>query len=298
MARPKKKGLDYFPLVCKVDRKTDSLKRKFGATGFATMIVLYQHIYSEGYYCKLCEDTIEDVIADIGIEIEEFDEILQYMIKRGFFNKELYESENILTSAGIQKTFVMATKRRKTHAITEFKLINDDINPVNVYNNPTEQELLQHNVDNSTQRKEKKRKEKESKYNTVREQPAEAVQIASILLNYVSQHSVKKPKESAIQKWANDIRLLKEQDKVDYQTIQGELAKFVTTPPQQYKARIECGSALREKFEKVAEWNKRQAQQTPQHPHSVETTFSIDKRLAELQADQSNQPQQYEELPF
>ena len=61
MARPQKKGLDYFPLDVTMDKTNDDiemLEAKYVQNGFKTIIKLYMKIYSdEGYYVKWNEKT-------------------------------------------------------------------------------------------------------------------------------------------------------------------------------------------------------------------------------------------------
>jgi hypothetical protein len=50
MARPKKQGLEYFPLDVTMDDKVQLIEAKHGIIGFGILIKMYQKIYSEGYY--------------------------------------------------------------------------------------------------------------------------------------------------------------------------------------------------------------------------------------------------------
>ena len=48
MARPKKQGLDYFPLDVNVDNKLEILESEYGILGFGFIIKLFQKIYENG----------------------------------------------------------------------------------------------------------------------------------------------------------------------------------------------------------------------------------------------------------
>jgi hypothetical protein len=45
MARPKKIGLEYFPLDCQMDDKVEMLEAEHGLEGFAVYVKLLQAIY-------------------------------------------------------------------------------------------------------------------------------------------------------------------------------------------------------------------------------------------------------------
>tara|TARA_R110001632_G_C11294940_1_gene413231 strand:- start:39 stop:761 length:723 start_codon:yes stop_codon:yes gene_type:complete len=156
VARPIKKGLDYFPLDVHEDSKTEALIRKYGLVGYGLLITLYKEIYKEGYYVKIEGDFIEDLCLKMDIEEADFSNILSFMVKRSFFNYDLFNNEKVLTSNGIQKRYFEAIKRRKNPDQLEFMLLDVNNNVVNVSNNSV-------NDDISTQRKEKESKVKEIK---------------------------------------------------------------------------------------------------------------------------------------
>ena len=52
MARPKKQGLDYFPLDVNVDNKIEILESEYGILGFGFIVRLFQKIYANGYYLE------------------------------------------------------------------------------------------------------------------------------------------------------------------------------------------------------------------------------------------------------
>ena len=78
---------------------------------------------------------------------------LAFLLRRKFFDEDLFNTEKVITSRGIQKRFIEATKRRKESAITHYNLINVNNEVVNVSNNSVSVNAMQHNVSNSTQSK-------------------------------------------------------------------------------------------------------------------------------------------------
>jgi hypothetical protein len=95
-------------------------------------------IYKDGYYILWDEDEkllfTDELRGDIAAEF--VGDVVDELIERDFFDKMLYEKYGILTSRGIQKRYLEATKKRKNvFIIKEFLLINGDsdyIIPVNV----------------------------------------------------------------------------------------------------------------------------------------------------------------------
>ena len=171
MARPLKTGIDYFPFDVDNDSKLNSLIRKFGAIGFGSFVGLLQKIYKEGYYIKINDDFIEDFEAEYDLEDGFFNDLLEFLLRRNFFDNDLYTEEKILTSNGIQKRFLEATKRRKDSSITQFSLINVDNNVNNVDNNTQVKGLVRTNVDNSTQSKVNKSKLNNTKKSKPKKDP-------------------------------------------------------------------------------------------------------------------------------
>ena len=68
MARPRKRGLDYFPFDVTFfsDKKIRILKSRFGADGIEIYIYLLCEIYKEGYFIHLDND-YEYIIAEGGL---------------------------------------------------------------------------------------------------------------------------------------------------------------------------------------------------------------------------------------
>lgn len=182
MARPTKEGLDYFPLDIDIDQDDKLVVpiAKYGMRGFGIIIKLMMEIYRNGYFYEWTERELFVFSKRINDDINFVTDVINECIKWGFFSQKLYDECCILTSAGFQKRYIEASKRRKSitfidrytlidlskacekvaHPIIE---VNEDGNQVNVYINPN----LRSKTDaESTQSKKKvKEKEKESKRN-------------------------------------------------------------------------------------------------------------------------------------
>lgn len=167
MARPTAKGVEYFPLNVNFinDLKVRKLLLSCGAEAIAVLIYLLSTIYKdEGYYVEIHEDEIDLIALDVNVTPEFVLEVINKACEVRFFDVNLYENFNILTSKGIQERYLKITERRKNSVvITQFNLINVYNNSINVNNNSINVDNNPVNVYKSTQSKVKKSKEKKSK---------------------------------------------------------------------------------------------------------------------------------------
>lgn len=139
MARPKKQGLDYFPLDVNVDNKIEILESEYGILGFGFIVRLFQKIYANGYYLEWNEYSPILLKKEIGIEKEKINEFIEFCLEINIFDKKLYSEYNILTSRGIQKRYFTVCKRRKEiELIKEYLLVKPQEYGVNVGNNDTQ----------------------------------------------------------------------------------------------------------------------------------------------------------------
>ena len=161
MARPTAKGVEYFPLNVNFinDLKVRKLLLSCGAEAIAVLIYLLSTIYKdEGYYVEIHEDEIDLIALDVNVTPEFVLEVINKACEVRFFDVNLYENFNILTSKGIQERYLKITERRKNSVvITQFNLINVYNNSVNVNNNSINVDNNPVNVYKSTQSKVKKR---------------------------------------------------------------------------------------------------------------------------------------------
>lgn len=166
MARPTAKGVEYFPLNVNFinDLKVRKLLLSCGAEAVAVLIYLLSTIYKdEGYYVEIHEDEIDLIALDVNVTPEFVLEVINKACEVRFFDVNLYNNFNILTSKGIQERYLKITERRKNSVvITQFNLINVDNNSVNVDNNSINVDNNSINVYKSTQSKVKKRKVQKS----------------------------------------------------------------------------------------------------------------------------------------
>lgn len=166
MARPTAKGVEYFPLNVNFinDLKVRKLLLSCGAEAITVLIYLLSTIYKdEGYYVEIHEDEIDLIALDINVTPEFVLKVINKACEVRFFNVNLYNNFNILTSKGIQERYLKITERRKNSVIiTQFNLINVYNNSINVNNNSINVDNNPVNVYKSTQSKVKKRKVQKS----------------------------------------------------------------------------------------------------------------------------------------
>ena len=142
MARPTKEGLDYFPLDVDVfeDEKIEAIAGEFGLKGEIAVIKLLCAIYKKGYFILWNDLTQATLLKRLpGVSKEMLNQIVNRLVKWGFFDKQLFDSVEVLTSENIQATYFEATKRRKSPKPTKYVInanintqderVNDDINP-------------------------------------------------------------------------------------------------------------------------------------------------------------------------
>ncbi|MBU5213245.1 Lin1244/Lin1753 domain-containing protein [Heyndrickxia oleronia] len=182
MARPKKEGLDYFPLDVDIDQndKIALIEAKHGVVGFSVVIKLFMKIYKEGYFYKWTEREHLLFSRRINVDINTVSDVVNDCIEWELFDKDMFNDHEILTSDGIQKRYLDAVSRRKevvfqkdyllidpldfigNSRISVF-IVNADGKRVNVNINSTQKDKRQQNDDSNPQSKVKESKVKESK---------------------------------------------------------------------------------------------------------------------------------------
>ena len=169
MARPCKSGIDYFPLNVALDDKVKLIEAEFGLTGFAVVVKLWQKIYGqEGYYCEWTEEVALLFSRELGLGGNTVSEIVSATLRRGLFDRELFDKYKILTSQGIQTRYFEAVGRRKGLEVKkQYLLVNIDKNSINVNINSINVSNNEENVCNNPQIKENKSKVNKNKINNI-----------------------------------------------------------------------------------------------------------------------------------
>ena len=131
MGRPKKNGLDYFPLDVDIfrDIRVRRLKRKCGDNATLVYIALLTLIYNEGYYLHVDDDTAFAISEDVGFNEDEINAIIACSVELGLFSHKMYADHRILTSAAIQNRYLFI-KDNDIERIDRYRLISAPKKPV------------------------------------------------------------------------------------------------------------------------------------------------------------------------
>lgn len=129
MARPRKKGLEYFPFDIDLfeDDKIFDVQNEYGPLGEVIYIRLLCLVYRNGYYYRF--DSIDKLAAMMIKSIgnrwakdkKTVKEVILYLAKINLFSSELMQS-NVITSRGIQERYLSAVERRQS-TIEEYSLL-------------------------------------------------------------------------------------------------------------------------------------------------------------------------------
>ena len=223
MARPVKKGCDYFPLDVNMDDNVKLLEAECGLKGFAIFIKLYQKIYSCGYYASFTKDVGLLFARENGVGVEFVFEVIGSAIRRGLFDKEIYDTYHVLTSRGIQSRYFEIKKKSKLLIYEKYLLLSATNLPVNVTITTVNTDLMGDNAETTTtkKRKEKERKEEIPPRNVLADKfsiDSQELMLANHLQAKILE-SCPTATRSNMQKWANVFRLMMERDKRDYEDI-------------------------------------------------------------------------------
>lgn len=157
MGRNKKIGLDYFPFDIDFfqDLRIRKLIKYQGGKAVTVYALLLCNIYKQGYYMRWDEELPFFVSEQTGFEEAYIREVIKCCLVIGLFSKELYDSEKILTSKGIQERYQkICDLCRRNNEIHEYNIISsEDI--------AFSSEEMMISSSKSTQSKVKERKEKE-----------------------------------------------------------------------------------------------------------------------------------------
>lgn len=156
MGRNKKIGLDYFPFDIDFfqDLRIRKLIKYQGGKAVTVYALLLCNIYKQGYYMRWDEELPFFVSEQTGFEEAYIREVIKCCLVIGLFSNELYDSEKILTSKGIQERYQkICDLCRRNNEIHEYNIISsEDI--------AFSSEEMMISSSKSTQSKVKERKEK------------------------------------------------------------------------------------------------------------------------------------------
>lgn len=300
MAAPSKQGLDYFPFpVDFFDNEIiGGISGMFGIKGEIVVVKLLCTVYRKGYFA-VWSDLLQAKIAnDASVSKDLANQVVDRLVAWGFFNEDLYSSAKVLTSVNIQQTYLEATKRRKNRGKMPY-LINEDnnngSNEVNVNINPSSKEVNDDINSQSKVNKSKVNKTNKDSHNSkhgkrVYEADDINFKLAQSLLSKIEEQNPDHKKPD-LQKWANDIRLMHEQDKRSYDKIQ----KMIDWSQNNdfWSGNVLSAAKLRKQYDTMAAQanNEAKGKTTGYRKKSgrVETATDWDKVKAKKMSNNSNE---------
>lgn len=153
MARPRKDGLDYYPMDVNFlgDIKVKKVIRSHGIQAVAVILHLLGTVYRDnGYYATYDDDLLFITADELNLEEKYVKDVVEKLLEVDFFSREQAEKNKVLTSIGIQERYRKATERRISVNINDSLCIQKPRSKVE-------------NVDRSTQSKVKESKVNKSK---------------------------------------------------------------------------------------------------------------------------------------
>lgn len=116
MARPKKKGLDYFPVDTNIlqNKKVRRLKRRAGHVAVVLYLQILCDCYANSYFVKWNDDYRLELSEQIEIQEDEIEKMVRLMVDLNLFDRAMFENNDVLTSVNMQERYVAA----KSHFMT------------------------------------------------------------------------------------------------------------------------------------------------------------------------------------
>lgn len=126
MARTIKQGLDYFPFDVDFyqDLKIRKLIKYQGGKAISVYTLLLCIIYRNGYYIRWDKELPFMISELTGYTEANIQEVIECCMNIGLLSRELFESEGILTSKGIQARYAgICSSSRRRGTIAEYSLM-------------------------------------------------------------------------------------------------------------------------------------------------------------------------------
>jgi hypothetical protein len=125
-------GLDYFSLEVNLlkDAKIIKLMQKFGPLGLTCYFMILINVFAQGYYAEYSiDDLAKLLLTEIGGKYisgkDKLQEIILFMVSIDLIDGELL-TRNIISSFGIQRRFLLATKKRKQRTSQKYWILREE----------------------------------------------------------------------------------------------------------------------------------------------------------------------------
>jgi len=142
MARPNKKGLEYFPLDVDIfqDIKIRKLIRAHHIEALSIYLNILCRIYKEGYYIKYDSEFTFIISESTGNKEDYIKEVIHSCLNIGLFSLKMFKEGQVLTSKSIQDRYFLICWNAKRKFVTDYLLINPQEVPIN-FNNKKETKI-------------------------------------------------------------------------------------------------------------------------------------------------------------
>lgn len=110
MGRKKSKGLPWFKHYTGMsgDDKLAFVRAEHGLEGFGTWNILLEKIYREGFFINWTQREATIFSTSIGLPIDRLNALVETCLSEGLFDRDVFESQKILTSEWIQEGYIDA----------------------------------------------------------------------------------------------------------------------------------------------------------------------------------------------
>lgn len=129
MARPASDKINYFSFDVDFfeDEKIEPISGEFGLKGEIIVIRLLCAVYRNGYFILWNEQLKMALANRCKVSAELIEQVICRLVKWGFLDEHLFNSEKIITSRGIQRRWKEATRKRKiNYDSLDFWLLSDE----------------------------------------------------------------------------------------------------------------------------------------------------------------------------
>lgn len=117
MARPLKKGMEYFPhdVDAVDDEKIEILRKLFGNDGYAFYFIILERIYRTNTGELLIDTDLKKkiLVSKVGVSMKKFDDLLETSLEYELFSSSCYNERKALTSNGIMKRVKQVESERE-----------------------------------------------------------------------------------------------------------------------------------------------------------------------------------------
>lgn len=161
MARPREKGLKYFPHDCNLDEKIEIMVSMHGNDGYAFYFRLLERIYqTDDAELDISHPAIrKNLRMRLGVTVDKFEKMLNTSVDPtiNLFDFDRFKTSQVLTSDGVKKRAGVVLRHREGNRSKVLAAVSAAETPTGTPQEPGRKQRS--NLAKTPERKEKKRKE-------------------------------------------------------------------------------------------------------------------------------------------